>query len=283
MITKKTSQILQTPENANFSLGEFYCKHCCIVFKSKYTFKRHLESCQHVTGGFVPARAVLAQFNKWCDLMQTEPGLCPSCLKVFTSRQAKCRHVNHCNGLVEDSDRKAWLDNKNKIQEAFDLLVGKLPDRAFSIDYTYNDIKHILDECTLYEAILGQNLSVIIQELYLNSTRDGIFDVVRYDVSSDSFFVFEYTAWECLPRETVIEMLFDKSLLIINSFRVINSVEFQQMYNEYPFKVDLKLWIDDLNECNEQQTGDNIVKRIQKDKIRNLLLNYDATTISNRR
>lgn len=274
MVTK-TSQILPTYEDANFEIGEMYCKHCCSVFKTKYTFKKHLESSQHLFNGFVPARAVLSQYNTWYDLLQKEPLHCPSCFKVFTSRQGKYKHIINCNKPAEEVDRQTFMNMKNKVQDAFDLLIGKLPDRAFSIDYTYQDVRHILDECILCEAILGQNVSVIIKELYLSSAKDSIFDVINYDPTSDTFNVYEYTSWECLPREIAVDLLFDKSLLIINSFKIVNSVDFQNIYNEYPFKVDLKIWIDDLNEYTEKSTGglgDNMVRRIQKDKIRRLFL-----------
>lgn len=249
------------------SVTDIICKHCMCTFKRKYNFQRHLTSCKHDNVGFVPAKYVLAQYNTWVQFDKVKPIYCESCFKIFSSRQCKSRHVLRCDGKIVEENKEKITNYEIEKEKAFMLMIGKIRDRAFSIDFTYQDIKKRIGLCCFTETLINQDLAFIIKEIYINHRHRPLFDVLDFASNENVFKIYEYIEWIVTDRNTVISALLYKAVLLLNGFKCIDTAEYTLIIDNIQYKTLLKDWLDSLND-----DGDNNTKINQRQNLSDLFV-----------
>jgi hypothetical protein len=232
-----------------------YCKHCECTFTNKYTLERHLQTSKNQDDtNNIPAKHVLIQLNRWVELDKSIPDHCEQCFTIFKNRQQKHRHPTSKCCLPINKSSKDEIDRCSiERDKAHSLLIGRIRDRTFSRGFTYADIKKRLGTMCFIETLINQDLTCVIQEVYIKNTSIPLFNILQYNPEKDAFKAYEYTDWFDIDRKNVITSLLDKATFLINGFVYIGKNDYDEILKDHPFKTSLYLWVENLNDDEEIQ------------------------------
>lgn len=247
-----------TPEDANITKGEFFCKHCLSVFRDKYTFKRHLEAelkeptpalsaDSEYESSEIPLHCLHAQFTRYLELNEQQPIYCNACYHRFKTRHQKYRHkcTGTAGGAVDKEQQRQMDAHMDELNYLFLLLNGRISDRSFRLGLTYFDVFENYGSDLFLNTFLDRSMARFVESVYKNPVCKTC-DIVRFDLDLQEWAVCEYELWSPAKKEIIIPHIFEQVLVLLSVFNLKNRQQLSTFLRQHNTEMRSMLWFDEL-------------------------------------